>query len=216
MPERRLDREMDPPHVGHRVPREDRVPVEIADVRTEHVRHGKPLGEHGERVVLLVDHPSPHDLLEDEDIRRFVRDHLDERVERRDLAGVEPLVDVVGHHRERVPRVGDRRRPRREHEREQRHRDGDRNEGDRQGAPRRNGPPGDGQRGDGDDRRPDPCRGRIRPEGVEAEGRREEEKPPDRESERNDDGRPARRERRGRQAGAGEHHAACEHESAGE
>ena len=70
-------------YVCHWKAGENRVAVEVADVRREDVRHPKALGEHAERVMLLVHHPAANDLLEQKDVGRFVRDHVDDLIERR-------------------------------------------------------------------------------------------------------------------------------------
>src|SRR5207244_337823 len=66
-----LHSEVDTLDVGHRESRQDRVPVQVADIRSEHVGHVEAFREHTQRVVLLVDHPAPNDLLQDEHVGRF-------------------------------------------------------------------------------------------------------------------------------------------------
>src|SRR6266545_1410509 len=196
--------------------REHRVAVEIADVRLENVPHPQPLREHRERVVLLVDHPTAHDLLEDEDVRTLAVDRIDDRVERRDLTDVEALVDVVRHEAERDAvrlRIGrDRRRDegdqrRRDHEGGHRYRD---SATDPHGGPRRD------ERRERDDRRRGPYRRQVRPERVKAERGPDEQEPAERQRE-HDTSRGARgMERRPEHRRGAEHRTRREHEAADE
>jgi len=60
-----------------------------------------PARQIAQHILLIVDEPAPDDLLKDDDARVLSRDRVGDTVERRDIADVEALVDVVGHHPER-------------------------------------------------------------------------------------------------------------------
>ena len=194
-------------HIAHRVLREDGVAVQVADVREPDVRHPQTLSDHGERVVLLVDHPAPHDLLKAQDVRLLALDHLDDGLERRDLAGVKSLVDVVGHEPERDRRLLGRLRGGRVEERVERSSDRDQRGSQRERGAEASRRDRHHERGERDGRERRVHRGLVCPEGVEAERHPDEDHPAERQ--RDDDlrGRARGTQRAAEEGGGGEHDA---------